>query len=71
MPHLVEEADGAGVLHDSVHAVDVEHDLAEGAQDQVLQLVVVAQGDQLLQAAARDELVDEVAVGLEERRQGC
>ena len=42
--------------------------LAEGAQDEVLQLVVVAQGDQLLQAAARDELVHEVAVGLEESR---
>ena len=64
MPHLVEEPDRAWVVHDAVHAVDVEHDLPEGAQDQVLQLGVVAQRHQLLQTAARHELVHQVAVRL-------
>ena len=56
MPHLVEESDGAGVLHDPVHAVHVEHDLAEGAEDEVLQLhlVLLAEDYELGQAANLD-----------------
>ena len=47
---------GLYVLHDPLHAVHVEHDLAEGAEDEVLQLhlVLLAEDHELGQAANLD-----------------